>query len=196
MADARAGDAGALDRAERTLQLALEQLRSVVRDLHPYLLDHLDLPSALATIGEQYATRGGYEVQIKVAPDAIGVHDQLVVSLTRELLANTTEHARASRATVELSRVDGSLVLVVSDDGRGFTTDQRLAALRAGHIGLASCRERVEMPGGSFEILSRPGAGARVRCTIPAPPPNGGRPSVHGVTSDARTGMSGISGIV
>ena len=56
LADAQAGDASALERAEHALRLALGQLRSAVRELHPYLLDHLDLPSALATIAEQHAS--------------------------------------------------------------------------------------------------------------------------------------------
>jgi len=171
VADARAGDTGALERAEQALRLALEQLRSTVRELHPYLLDHLDLPSALETIAEQHAARGGYRVQINVDPAAVGVHDQLVVSLARELLANAAKHARASHATVKIGRRKHDLILEVSDNGQGFSTEQQLSALRAGHIGLASSHERVEACGGRFEIDSKPGAGTRVRCTIPAPSP-------------------------
>ncbi len=169
LADARAGDAGALQRAEQALRLALVQLRSTVRELHPYLLDHLDLPSALETIAEQQAARGGYQVTLEIDPGAVGAHDQLVVSLVRELLANTAKHAKASHTAVTLRRLGGSMLLEVSDDGSGFTADQRLKALRTGHIGLASSRERVEAMGGSFEIESAPGAGAQVRCSLPAP---------------------------
>jgi two-component system, NarL family, sensor kinase len=170
LADARAGDPSALERAEQALRLALEQLRTAVRELHPYLLDHLDLQSALETIAEQHATRGGYEVELDIDPAADEVHDQLVVSLARELLANVANHAQARRATVRLIPDEGVVILEVADDGRGFTRGQQLAALRAGHIGLASSRERVEAIGGSFEIHSAPGAGTRVRCTLPAAP--------------------------
>lgn len=167
LADARAGDSTALERAEQALRLALEQLRSVVRELHPYLLDHLDLPSALEAIAEQHASRSGYKVQIKIEPEAVGLHDKLVVSLVRELLANAAQHASATDVTVELARREQAVILEVSDNGRGFTSEQRLTALRSGHIGLASSRERVEACAGTFEVSTQPGAGARVRCTIP-----------------------------
>jgi two-component system NarL family sensor kinase len=170
LADARAGDSTALERAETALRQTLEQLRTAVRELHPYLLDHLDLPSGLETIAEQHATRGGYHVQITIDPAAVGTHDQLVASLVRELLANVAKHARATLANVELTQSEHALVLEVSDNGRGFTTEQHLAAIRAGHIGLASSRERVEAVGGTFEIDSTPGTGTRVRCTLPLVP--------------------------
>lgn len=169
VADARAGDDDALDRADHALRLALEQLRSAVRELHPYLLDHLDLPSALETIAEQYAARGGYTVQIALDPAAIGVHDHLVISLARELLANIATHAHATHATIRLARSDQSVTLEISDDGCGFTAERQLAALRAGHIGLASSRERVEATGGSFHVTTEAGKGSTVRCTLGAP---------------------------
>ena len=167
VADAIAGDSTALERAETALRQALEQLRTAVRELHPYLLDHLDLPSGLETIAEQHAARGGYHVRITIDPAAVGTHDQLVVSLVRELLANVAKHAGATMANVDLTQCEHFLVLEVSDNGAGFTADQQLAALRAGHIGLASVRERVEASGGTFEVFSPTGAGTRVRCTIP-----------------------------
>ncbi len=168
VAEARAGDLDGLERAEEALRLALHQLRAAVRELHPYLLDHLDLPSAIETIAEQHARRGTYESRIEIDPAVIGVNDQLLVSLTRELLANAASHAQATHVTVRLHRTQELVLLEVGDDGRGFTTEDRLAALRAGHIGLASTRERVHACGGAFHLDSRPGHGRRVRCTIPA----------------------------
>jgi two-component system NarL family sensor kinase len=170
LADAKDGDVEGLERAEQALRLALDHLRSTVRELHPYVVDHLGLATALQTIAEQHATRGGYQITLEIDPTAVGIHDQLVVSLARELLANAAKHAHATRVTLKLQRTPGSMMLEVSDDGCGFTGDQRLAALRAGHIGLASSRERVETSGGTFEVNSRPGSGARVRCELPAPP--------------------------
>jgi two-component system NarL family sensor kinase len=170
LAEARDGDTSALIRAEHTLRIALEQLRSTVRSLHPYLLDHVDLPSALEAIAEQHAVRGSYRVEVSVDPAAAGAEDKLVMSLASELLTNAARHADASRVTVTLTRDAGAVILEVSDDGRGFGEERRAAAIREGHIGLAASRERVEATGGRFEIESEPGAGARVRCAIPAVP--------------------------
>lgn len=111
-------------------------------------------------------------MHITIDHAAVGTHDQLVVSLVRELLANVAKHSGATMANVELTQSGHVLILEVSDNGRGFTADQQLAALRAGHIGLASVRERVEASGGTFEVFSPTGAGTRVRCTIPIPAPS------------------------
>jgi two-component system, NarL family, sensor kinase len=168
LAEARAGNAGALERAELAVRQALEQLRSTVSDLHPYLLDHLDLPAALETIAAQQAARGGYHAVIDSDPAALGTHDQLIASLARELLSNAAQHANASRVTVHLARYDQSIILDVADDGSGFTAEQQTDALRTGHIGLAASQERVEASGGNFQITSHPGHGTQVRCVLPA----------------------------
>ena len=120
LVDARGGDTGALDRAEVALHLALDQVRNVIRDLHPYLLDRLDLPGALQTIAEQQARRGGWEVQVEVDPLAAGVHDQLIASLAREFLTNAAKHADASRVKVRVACRNDTIVLDVEDNGRGF----------------------------------------------------------------------------
>ena len=44
----------------------------------------------------------------------------------------------------------------------------RAAAVRAGHIGLASCAERVELAGGRLNIESTPGQGTTVTARLPA----------------------------
>jgi len=168
LVDARGGDPGALDRAEVAVRLALDQLRNVVHELHPYLLDRLDLPNALQTIAEQQGRRGGYQVQVDIDPKAAGVHDQLIASLAREFLANTATHADASLVKVRVAYRGDTIVLDVVDNGCGFTREQQTAALREGHIGLASSRERVEACGGTLNVMSLSGDGTQVRCAIPA----------------------------
>lgn len=167
LADARGGDTEALRRAERALALAVDQVRSTVRELHPYVVDHLDLASALTTIAEQQAARGGYRVEVRVAPEAAGEHDGLIASVARELLINATRHAAATNVSVTVSVADGELCLRVADDGRGCTAEQRAQALRDGHIGLAASRERLLASSGSFEIDSVPDAGTTITCVLP-----------------------------
>lgn len=167
LADARAGDQDALGRAERALALAVDQVRSTVRELHPYVIDHLDLAASLETIAEQQALRGGYQVDVRVDPAAAGPHDALLASAARELLINVTRHAVAARVTVTVTTDGDELRLQVSDDGRGCTAEQRADALAAGHIGLAALRARLLASSGSFRIESAPGAGTVVTCVLP-----------------------------
>jgi len=79
-----------------------------------------------------------------------------------EALTNTQRHARATRASVRLARVDGALQVEVEDDGQGGADPERGSGLR----GLA---DRVQAVGGRLDIESDRRAGTRVRATIPVP---------------------------
>jgi two-component system, NarL family, sensor kinase len=167
LAEARSGEHAAIDRAERAVRLTLDQLRATVRELHPYVLEQLGLEPALETVADQQAHRGGYAVRMQIDADAVGVCDQLIFSLARELLANVSRHAHAAHVSLALSSAARAITLTISDDGCGVEDGQLASSLRRGHIGLASCRERVSAVGGRFEIRSRAGGGTTVRCLIP-----------------------------
>ena len=60
--------------------------------------------------------------------------------------------------------------LVVADDGRGWSVPSNVSTLaRAGKLGVLGMRERAELVGGTFELVSVKGAGSRVTVTIGAP---------------------------
>lgn len=157
----------ALARADRALTETTDQLRNAVFELHPYVLEEAGLETSLRSVARQAASRGGFELVLDLRYDGRGTHDQLLFSAARELLANTVEHAQASRVEVALAESEGDLTLVVADDGVGFSPDGLGNRLAAGHIGLASQRVRVEAAGGSLDVSSAPGAGTRVEVHVP-----------------------------
>jgi signal transduction histidine kinase len=165
--DVRDGSHRALEYVDVALDRTVKQLRDAVFDLHPSILEHAGLAAALDAVAEQQGRRGRFRPSVSVASDAMGVEDQLLFSLGRELLTNAAKHSRASEVSVRVAREDGRLVLEVADDGVGCDLDARAAARRDGHIGLASSAERVDALGGAFEIASAPGEGMRVRVAIP-----------------------------
>ena len=75
-------------------------------------------------------------------------------------LANVGKHAKASSATVEVSRRSGDVVVEIVDDGIGGADTERGSGLR----GLA---DRVEALGGRLRIWSPDGGGTRVRAEVP-----------------------------
>ena len=162
------GSSADLELVQVGLDQTIAQLRDAVFDLHPYLLEHGGLSAALPAVAEREAQRGGYRVEVAVDPDATGLHDRLLFSIARELITNATRHSDARAVTVSVRRQAQDVVLEVADDGHGFADSRRDEALRSGHIGLASCAERVEAIGGSFEISSDIGRGTLVRATLPA----------------------------
>jgi signal transduction histidine kinase len=83
-------------------------------------------------------------------------------------LNNVAKHAHASRVDVLLAGDDGSVVLVVEDDGVGFDLSD---AERDGRgLGLAGMQERASLVGATVQIESTPGKGTSVflRCGAPA----------------------------
>lgn len=164
------GDRAMLERGREELRTAVARLRETVRGLHPAALEHGGLAGAIDSAVERAATRGGFVPDVRIDSRAAGVNDALMISLATELATNASKHAEAESLFVGLTRADSELILEVKDDGRGMTPDLRESALAAGHIGLASCAERVEAAGGELEIESAPGAGTAIRVRLPAEP--------------------------
>ena len=86
--------------------------------------------------------------------------DRTVYRIVQEALTNTTRHADAAAATVQLSYHDDGLAVCVEDDGRGA------GPVIAG-IGLAGMQERVAALGGSLRAGPRPGGGFQVYAELP-----------------------------
>src|SRR6185295_13957757 len=84
--------------------------------------------------------------------------------IVQEALGNAAKHARARRITVRLTRADGMVSLVVSDDGVGFDRSRQDAS---GGLGLITMRERAGQLKGTFEFESAPGRGTTITVVIP-----------------------------
>lgn len=167
LAEAERGDTTALERARGIVRDTIPQLRNVLTDLHPGLLTSTGLAPALQALATAQAHHAPFTVDVSADEGADGIHDQLLLSLTRELLINVGKHAQAKAVRISVSRRPDEILLEVSDDGRGFDPARRAEAVADGHIGLASSVERVESLGGRLEITSAPGRGTRVLVAIP-----------------------------
>ncbi len=163
----RAGRPELVLEAEQALTAAIGELRSSVTGLHPVRLERGGLRSALDAVAAYHSLRGGFRTTLEVSPRALGLHDQLVLSLVRELLSNAAQHAHARRVTVTVRRTSGGLVIELADDGIGMTPQRQKQAVEQGHVGLASTALRAEAIGGRFQLASTPGSGTRVRISLP-----------------------------
>jgi len=82
---------------------------------------------------------------------------------TREALQNIVVHAAAREASVALEMRPEALIILIRDDGRGLDG----ARIGQGGNGLANMRQRLKEIGGEFELQSQPGAGTKIRFTVP-----------------------------
>jgi two-component system NarL family sensor kinase len=167
--DAEAGGES-LARARSALERAIRSLRDIALELHPIVLERKGLETALDAIARGAADLGAFECSVEVEGEAIGVSDQLVLSIARELLMNVAKHAGAEKVAVTVARSGDSIVVRVSDDGVGLDEERPDEALNEGHLGLAMLTERMEDVGGRFELAHGEGRGTTATATFPAEP--------------------------
>jgi signal transduction histidine kinase len=141
---------------------ALNTLRDLARGIYPPLLADRGLGAAL----EAQARKA--TVPVEVVADGLGRYPQEVEAAVYfcvlEALQNTQKYAEASGAVVRLSESDGTVAFEVEDDGKGFDP----ATAKRG-AGLTNMADRLDALGGTIELESEPGAGARLSGTIPVP---------------------------
>jgi two-component system, chemotaxis family, CheB/CheR fusion protein len=167
------GAATTAERINRTEALAEELDRAIdflTWELRPATLDHLGLPAALAQLVNGWSERFGIQAQYdtfevdgtRVASDV----ETNLYRLTQEALHNIYKHAKASHVSVLLEKNDGRLVLIVEDDGQGFTPGSH-KGVEAGSFGLVNMRERAMFAGGELTIDSTPGHGTTLIVRVP-----------------------------
>jgi signal transduction histidine kinase len=155
------------------IQLALQQIRSISRDLHPAILDDLGLLPALRWFIDREAQWGGFKAQVIAdnLPERLPSQVELVCfRVVQEALTNVSRHAKAQEVKVELWQRGKELHLIVCDDGIGFDPDAVFAAsMKTDSLGLLGMQERVMLAGGSLEINAAAGCGCEIHVRLPLP---------------------------
>ncbi|MDT0307873.1 sensor histidine kinase [Streptomyces sp. DSM 44917] len=151
------------------VRAAMRGLRQVLYRLTPPALETTPLPQAIEDYGRSFGAIGGFEVTVEVAepPHLTPGRQRALYRLLQEGLNNVAKHAAATRAAVTLSVTPGLVALEIRDDGRGFDPGGPLAP--GAGLGLTGMAERFRALGGDLEVEAAPGAGARLRGTLPVP---------------------------
>jgi signal transduction histidine kinase/integral membrane sensor domain MASE1 len=144
--------------AQDELQQGLAELRELARGIHPAVLTERGLGPALDAL----LARAPIPVEIEELPDErlTATVEAAAYYVVAESIANVGKYARASRATVSISRSNGRARVTVADDGVGGADPARGSGLR----GLAA---RVEALNGRLGVDSPPGRGTRINAEIP-----------------------------
>lgn len=154
----------------RIASSSLGDLRRMVRETRPPVLDDLGLHAALERQLADVREASGIETSLSWGGDATArlpdVVETTLYRVVQEAITNVVRHAQAGRATVTLTRTDHEVVATVTDDGRGFVVSD---AFRCDQrpFGLLGMEERVRPLGGSVSFTSGPGRGTRVEVRIP-----------------------------
>jgi len=148
---------------------ALNDLRSLIFDLRPEVLDDLGLALALRAQTKKHLEPLGIQVELR----ASGLRDNLphevetaVFRVVQEAITNIACHSHATQASISLTKQEGRLLVRVRDNGQGFDLAQVMNGPRQAW-GLLGMEERVTLLGGKFYISTRPGAGTLLLAEIP-----------------------------
>nr|WP_306270343.1 sensor histidine kinase [Ornithinimicrobium sp. HY1793] len=147
-----------LERVQDSAELALAELRSVVRSILPPVLEADGLPGALAALVAQCAVPTRLEVSVPVRlPVSV---EAVAYYAVAEALTNVTRHSAAQGALVSVQQRGDQLWIEVTDDGSGG------AAVGQGS-GLSGIRDRVEAHDGTLEVRSPIGGPTLVQVVLP-----------------------------
>lgn len=172
----------AIEEIATLVDTADARVRSLATQLGNPVLHQLGLVAALGALSDEM--RRDYRLEVQLHDDGAEKDLEPPVSIivyraVRELLINVAKHAGTLRSRVRCEvdcHTQGStLVVVVSDDGRGFEPkDLELRATAGNGLGLPMIRERLRFIGGSFDIASRPSAGVEATIMVPLNPTSAG----------------------
>ena len=157
-----------LDTVVSQLQGAVQEIRSISKNLRPTILDDLGILPTISWLCQDFQNLHpliGIESHVQL--EERDVSDDLktvVFRVLQEALNNIGKHSQADQVVIGLKRTDGRVDLIITDNGMGFDVPDALSTKKhVRGLGLASMKERTELSSGSFSIESREGAGTTVR---------------------------------
>jgi PAS domain S-box-containing protein len=154
------------------VDVLIEDVRRLSWDLSPTVLEQFGLSIAIKNLLEEY--RNHYEVhwtpaQLDEINNSFSSLSQVnIYRIFQESLTNIARHAQATQISVGVEKQNNHVAFTIADNGSGF--EPRAVMSRESKdrgIGLAAMQERARLTGGRLNIWSQPGAGTKLRFTIP-----------------------------
>jgi signal transduction histidine kinase len=173
-----------LDNLLPLAQKALHQVRTLLFDLRPVILETQGLGPALESyVGRQQEVgsparlgpegrRLAYHLEIRdFSERLVPAAERAVFSIVQEAVGNVRKHARAENVWITLAHHDGELLVEVRDDGQGFDVEKMKRDYdERGSLGMLNIDERSQALGGRLSLRSQLGQGTTISLTVPLQP--------------------------
>src|SRR5437879_5353422 len=164
--------AGELASLQQTVRNETQELRRMVMDMRPLGVQSADLVDLMRGFAERFRNESSMALDLLIDAARLDLPDRIcreLFQIYREALHNVKKHARATHVVVKLWQNDAKVVLVIDDNGEGFSfagryTGDELDRLRLGPI---SIKDRTRSVGGVLMVESTPGHGARLTVEVP-----------------------------
>jgi two-component system NarL family sensor kinase len=154
-----------IDRLLHILRMSIDEIRHLVKHLHPDTLNDLGLLAALRSLLNEVGKATGWQITFIAPEEQLALPKKVESALYRivqEALNNVVKHARTERVQVTLEAIDNQISVGIQDWGMGFNP----AEVDRG-LGLNSMSKRAELLGGALDIDSTPGEGTTIRVKMP-----------------------------
>jgi len=151
------------------LENTTEELRRIINDLKPKMLDEMGLEPALRTLCNNITKKSGIPGSVQIIELNQRLDKKLEIyfyRLIQEALTNIVKHSGASEFSVILMRDKEILRTIITDNGSGIINDEKIEDNNGG-FGLLNMRERTEGFGGKFKIDSSETNGLTIIAEIP-----------------------------
>ena len=152
-------------KAELLIDNACRTVREISHDLMPYVLEEQGLFSAIEEMCNNLTSQNDTKFDFIRFGDDLKVSNVTNITLyriTQELLKNAIKHSHATEVLVQLTIEDDEIILIVEDNGKGFTPSSNQNG-----IGMKNIKSRAEYLNGSFEIESSLELGSTFTIILP-----------------------------
>ena len=156
--------------AQNHLSQVEVEMKRVIYDLHPPVLDMMGLTVALKRYADTYSATFHVDCRIQTTGKVCRLPKEIEIALYRIIQAamqNVAAHAQATYVQLTFDFGSERLLVRIEDDGVGFEPEG-VIRLPGEHLGLIGMKERAESIGASLQIDSQPGGGTRVELKLPA----------------------------
>jgi len=157
-----------LGEAQENISKAMSDLRDIAKGLSSERIQLLNLKETITQELQRFNKTGLIKatVQVEGVEQSIDVQGKLIIfRIVQERLQNIIKHAAATLVIVSIQYRPDVLIVLVSDNGKGF--DINIKPDNEKGLGLQNMINRTAVLGGSVAVESAPGAGTRIYLTIP-----------------------------
>ncbi|GEA15870.1 histidine kinase [Moorella sp. E308F] len=155
---------------QNIVMLSLQDVRMIIFDLRPMVLDDLGLAPALKRYFASYKEQYGLEIEFLFFGQERRLESTIEIALFRiiqEAVNNIKKHARVKSAVVKMEMQPDKITVSIRDTGKGFDLNSVQGGKNGNGYGLVGMRERVQLLNGEMKINTAPGKGTCISITIP-----------------------------
>jgi len=157
----------ALDEINITMDRTIDELRDIMFDLRPRVLEELGLYSAVRMMSNNFSKNSKSIGSIEYVGTPVKLADKVELYLFRiiqESLSNILKHSEAGEYLIQFVYSADYLKIMISDNGIGFDPDN---ILNLKHYGLLNMSERIKTLKGKMKITSSDREGTSLLFELP-----------------------------